>query len=67
MKKTVAAVAVAASLLLLTGCGKAMYGNPGDLQGIEEFKEFSNSCTDAGGHLEEGPRDWYTCEMGGAG
>ena len=65
MKKILASVAVL-SVLMLTGCGEAVYGKPGTEQGIEEFKQFSTTCTDAGGRLAEGPRDWYTCEMGGS-
>ncbi len=67
MKKSIAALAVAASLLLLTGCGEAMYGKPGDLPGIKKFKEFAATCEEAGGVIKEGARDWYTCDMGGAG
>lgn len=67
MKKLVYGVAIAASLLVLTGCGDAVYGRPGNLTDVRIFKEFSEVCADAGGRLEEGPRDWYTCDMGGAG
>lgn len=65
MKKLLAGLVVAASLITLTGCG--MYGKPGNPDDVKTFKQFSEECTDAGGRLEEGPRDWYTCEMGGAG
>lgn len=67
MKKLVAGVVVAASLLVLTGCGEAVYGRAGSTEEIQDFKKFADACDEAGGTLKEGARDWYTCDMGGAG
>ena len=67
MKKILAGLVVAASLLTLTGCGEAVYGKAGTEQEIRDFKKFSDTCDEAGGTLKEGARDWYTCDMGGAG
>lgn len=66
MKKVYAA-AVLAALLLLTGCGEAVYGKVSTEEEIKNFKQFSDTCDEAGGILKEGARDWYTCDMGGAG
>ncbi len=64
MKRILAGVALI-GVLALTGCG--MYGKPSNPTDLKSFKEFVDECKDAGGVLHEGPRDWYTCDMGGTG
>lgn len=63
MKRIVAGIALI-GVLSLTGCG--MYGKPTNVTDLKSFKQFSEECAEAGGRLQEGPRDWYTCDMSGA-
>ena len=63
MKKLIAGIALVGALAL-TGCG--MYGKPTSVTEVRNFKTFVQECKDAGGHLEEGPKNWYTCDMSGA-